>query len=270
MKKKGILLTVNYMNWAVTEKLVKSLICFGDINLEIIIVDNSPYEDKKNLKELIVSGVTYLKSPENLGYFGAARYAYDLLELMNFDYLIICNNDIIIESEDFFNILNKKIVEYDVIAPLIKTKDGIMQNPFQISKISLMRKIYYKIYFTSFLIAKISNWIISLKKKKQNYMKAVYQLERNIFSPHGAFIIFAKSYFEKGGEIDAGYFLYGEEVSIAGQAVKYGLSIGYIPQLKILHLESITTGKGLSRAKYTYQKQATKYINEKYGLYKVF
>ena len=89
-------------------------------------------------------------------------------------------------------------------------------------------------------------------------------MEQEIFSPHGAFVIFTKNYFNNDGYIDDGCFLYGEENSIEAIVQQNNLKIGFIPQLKVLHFESVTTGKGLSKIKYGFQKEANKYIKIKY------
>jgi len=90
-----------------------------------------------------------------------------------------------------------------------------------------------------------------------------------IYAPHGAFIIFSKSYFSKGGIIDDGYFLYGEENSTAAQAAKLNMKIGYVPEIKLIHKESMSTGKGLNKKKYAFQKQAFNYIKKKYTIFKI-
>jgi len=119
------------------------------------------------------------------------------------------------------------------------------------------------VYYLNFIIALLLNKILALRKiSNRNVVKI--QKEERIFSPHGAFIILNKSYFDKGGYIDTGYFLYGEESSLSAQANILGLSVGFVPDLLIQHWENISTGKRFTRSKFQFQKDAYKYIRYKY------
>ncbi|NMC99389.1 MAG: glycosyltransferase family 2 protein [Bacteroidales bacterium] len=266
--KKGLLITVNYNNWFYTESFIKTLISFGDKSIKIVIVDNSPKTTDNSISNLVSENenVVYLKTKKNIGYFGAVNYAIKVVDNNKYDYIIICNNDITIENLNFFEILNEKLELYDIIAPSIKTKENIQQNPHREKKIDFKRKILYKIYFSSYLIAKLINYIVRKKRIKQ---KEYNECEREIASPHGAFIILNKTFFSKGGFIDDGFFLYGEEDTIMAQAQKLKLKIGFVPDLKVKHFESLSTGKSFTKKKFLIQRDAHKYVQNKYKLYKI-
>ena len=266
---KGLLVTVNFNNWKQTSDLINSLSEIGEQDLTIAIADNSPQAtETRFINEFMETHkIFYLSLGNNPGYFGGAKLVIDNLGAENYDYIIICNNDIVIENTDFFQLLKGSLHKYDVIAPSIRTNDGILQNPHRKGPISVFRKVYSKVFFLNYYIAKLLVSFIRFKNKATAKMVYPEQIEEEIYSPHGAFVIFAKTYFEKGAIIDDGYFLYGEEDSIVGQAKKNSLKIGYLPQLKILHLESISTGKGFSKSKYSFQKKAYRYISKTYGLF---
>jgi GT2 family glycosyltransferase len=266
--KRGLLITVNYNNWDYTESFVRTLLSFGNKSLSIVIVDNSPKMSDNNISNLESENenIAYLKTKNNIGYFGAVNYAIKIIDIKLYDYIIICNNDITIENLNFFEILNEKLELYDIIAPSIKTKENIQQNPHRDKKIDLKRKIFYKIYFSSYLIAKLINFIVRQKRIKQTEYN---EYEREIASPHGAFIIFNKTFFSKGGFIDDGFFLYGEEDTLMAQAQNLKLKIGFIPDLKVKHFESLSTGKSFTKKKYLIQKDAHKYVQKKYKLFQI-
>lgn len=259
---KGRIYIVHYgENIDITCKFIESIYPFLNESRELIIINNSKEIDIDNLSDNFIH---IINTDRNLGYFGGIKFGIEKFPIDTLDYIIISNNDIQILNPDFFSTLEKKLNSYDIIAPSIKTHENIEQNPHRQSHLSKIRKLYYKIYFSNYFNAFCLTKIIAFKK---NLLKNKFQTqeEREIFSPHGAFIILSKSYFEKGGYIEDGYFLYGEEDSIAAIAEENKMKIGFVPHLRILHSESINTGKILTRAKYNYQKYANKYISRKYA-----
>lgn len=264
--KRGRIYTIHYGDNAdVTNQFVSAIVSTLNSALELVIINNSK---NINLDNLASPYVTVINSEKNLGYFGGLKYGIEQTSLNGLDYLIVCNNDIQIIDSDFFNILYNKLEIYDIIAPSIMTPDGIEQNPHRENRPSKFRKYFYQIYYSNYILAFVINKLIILKKYFQKNTQSMQQ-ERQIFSPHGAFIIFNSSYFIKGGTIDDQYFLYGEEDSVAATCHNLNLKIGFVPELKIFHKESLTTGKLMSFRKFKYQKSAYKYIKNKYQLFTI-
>jgi len=261
----GLIIIVNYKSDKYSIKFINRFIEISNDKVSLYIVDNSNSGRLKDFIELLSqSNIHYSKTDRNLGYFGAAKWQLSKLDYADKDYVIISNNDIYILNDDFFHILSQNLKIYDVIGPSIKTSEGIEQNPHRKTPYSLKRKILYNLYFSNYLIANLISNIITLKKRIFLKTNSAVQMEQEIFAPHGAFVIFTKNYFKNDGYIDDGYFLYGEENSIAAIVQQNNLKIGFIPKLKVLHFESVTTGKGLSKIKYGFQKEANKYIKIKY------
>lgn len=264
--KKGRIYTVHYgLDLSGIQNQLKSFSKYLNKNLDLVIINNQIDCD---LSEFAGTYVNIINPDTNLGYFGAAKHGMNVIPFNDCDYIIICNNDLEISSPDFFEILEEKLNKYDVIAPSTVSLDGIEQNPHRNQKPSKFRKIYYRIYFISFPIAWLLDKIIMFKKKFTDSAN-ILQKERLIYSPHGAFFIFNSSFFKMGGFIDNGCFLYGEEDSIAGQSEKLGLKIGFVPTMKVLHYESMASGKGISQVKFKYLKYSYNYICGKFpSIYK--
>lgn len=258
---KGRIYAVHYgKELATTQRFVKSVMPLLGEGINMVIINN---EVEFDLSALQTDFISVVNSEINRGYFGAAKFGTELYPYDNLDFIIVCNNDLEIESPDFFQILEEKMKRYDVVAPSTKTLDGIEQNPHREHRPSKFRKLYYKLYFSGYAIAWLLDKAIMFKKNLSKSI-ATDNTEREVFSPHGAFMIFNQTYFQKGGNIDHEPFLYGEEDSIAAQADKLKMKIGFVPTLKILHLESQSTGKGVSRKKFIYQKKAYNYIQTKF------
>ena len=258
---KGRIYTVHYgANTSITYEFINEIKSFLNCSLDLVIINNS--------KEFNITGIdsdyiTVFNSPDNLGYFGGFKYGLEKMPCDNLDFIIICNNDVKIINNDFFSELKKKLNNYDIIAPSIINSNNIEQNPHRYQVPSTSRKIYYKFYFKNYLVALLLNKIVKIKKRFNREL-SYRAAEEQIFSPHGAFIILNQSFFKKGGYIDDGYFLYGEEDSLSAIASKLKLKTGFIPSLKVYHEESSSIGVNLSRKKYYYQKKAFKYIIKKY------
>jgi GT2 family glycosyltransferase len=80
-----------------------------------------------------------------------------------------------------------------------------------------------------------------------------------IYAAHGAFLAFRKSYFEAGGTLRHGAFLFGEEIFVAETVRRLGLTIGYDPRLRVFHRGYTTTGYMPSRQMATYMREAARY-----------
>ena len=259
--KKGRIYTVHYgEETKITEIFISSTIPFLGNSLDLVIINNTSTIEIANRKSNFIH---IINSNNNLGYFGGIKFGMEKFMIDDLDYIIICNNDVQILNSDFFSILEEKLNSYDIIAPSIKTLNNIEQNPHLKKSLSKFKKIYYKVYYLNFIIALLLNKILSIRKISNKNVIRI-QKEERIFSPHGAFIILNKSYFDKGGYIDTGYFLYGEESSLSAQANILGLSVGFVPDLLIQHWENISTGKRFSKSKFQFQKEAYKYIKCKY------
>lgn len=202
---------------------------------------------------------------ENLGYFRAVNRILQEKKLNQYDSIIVCNNDIQILSNDLYTRVLGHINDFDVIAPTIINSNNYNQNPHRIYPPKTSTLLKYRVYFSSFMLGKIIFYLRSLKKPISRNLKS-----RQIFSPHGAFIIFKSTYFEKGGFIDTNFFLYGEEDSVAGICKTLGMKIFYDSEIFIRHFASVSTGNGLSKFKWLEQKKAHIYITRNYVDFKLF
>jgi GT2 family glycosyltransferase len=58
---------------------------------------------------------------------------------------------------------------------------------------------------------------------------------KRIYSTHGSLMIFHNRFFERGGTLEYGGFLYGEEIHVAEQVRQMGLDILWTPSLQAYH-----------------------------------
>jgi GT2 family glycosyltransferase len=233
---------------------------FG-FNAEVLIIDNSPEEKCNQLIDIHETAQIWCVEPhENLGYFGGARYGLEYYcknhELPN--WIIVSNADMEMNDPDFFRILGEVILPADtaVVAPSIRSGTyGKDLNPHLRKSPSGLRIFVWKRIFTRRLL--FHAWLLGSQVKKSftQFRRVIGNVDqelprRRIYSPHGSFIIFTKRFFEAGGHLNYRCFLYYEELFVAEEVARLGMTIAYVPALKVVHEEKIGIAKSISRENY--------------------
>lgn len=264
-KKRICVIMVNYNNSQLSIDCYKSIVSQKDVvELSIIVVDNNSKVEEKNILKEFQSEhkdfeVLYLDT--NIGYFpGMAKgqeYAYSKGE---YDFMIIANNDLIYDSNFFRTLANINInIDIMVISPDIVTPEGIHQNPHFINRISTIRRIFYRLYYSNWYISLIFNYLLKLFNSKRSLKnKPGYDKEQYIYLGFGACFILTKSFMKSVGIVDNRSFLMGEEALLRQQVETAKGKILYIPKLKVKHLDSATFKKMPSRFAYDNHRKSYK------------
>jgi len=233
----------------------------NNVSLKIFVVDNTERSNNDNLYQKILqanSGVKYIKTPYNMGYFGGAKYGLKKYLRNNDlpDFVIVSNVDIYFKDRYFFESLIKYTDKAEIIAPSIwsyfSNRD---QNPKILSRPNKYRMKFYKYCFSNYYLLNSYTVLSIIKSQIKNFYKFVSIIfkqkadekknsyeTKNIYAPQGCCIIFSKYYFKKGGTLDYPLFLFNEEVYVAETARKMGLKILYVPALKVWHKDHASTG----------------------------
>lgn len=252
---KNTLLTicVNYNNEAEVINFVNEVCSLKDYcGQKIVVADNS---DKGMLSSAMVNlqnnkDILVYHSGKNLGYFGGAYWGMQqyLKDFHLPEWTIVCNTDIHFPENDFFI----KLCNYHkanppaVIAPdiILESSGGpplssTHQNPCMIDRPSRLRMRLYKWVFRYYPVYIAWEVISALRYRITNTLESKKQphtdKSRKIYAPFGAFMIFNKSYFEAGGTLQHGTFLFGEEVFVAETTRRLKLDVLYDPRLRITH-----------------------------------
>jgi GT2 family glycosyltransferase len=285
MKKNDILtICVNYHNDEETINFVKELIaqqnCDGQ---KVIIVDNSDRSDIPSpLLKLCCDERVLLYHPcENMGYYGGAWWGMQqyLKEFSLPDWVIVCNTDLHFPIPDFFTRLLRYHAENPpaIIAPnIILELQGLIpssetnQNPHLVRRPRRLRLHFCKWIYRYYPPSIIFEILSSLRHKIGNHLKremvpSNFTIHSNdkpvkIYAPYGAFVIYHRSYFEAGGTLDYGAFLFGEEIFVAEIARRLGLTVLYDPRLHVMHRARTATGKLSSRKRIRFTYESTLYL----------
>lgn len=242
----------------------------------LILVDNGEAPDlssvlsdtERTQRDLIVH-----VPGSNLGYFGGAASALDTFLLTHPlpDWVIVCNVDLFVQESDFFS----RLISYSashthaVVAPgIISGLSGQDQNPFLRARPSSLRMKFYKVLFQWYPVHLIYA-VMYLMKERLLGLRAPSRIDTveptatveplPIYAAHGAFLAFRKSYFEAGGTLHHGAFLFGEEIFVAETVKRLGLTIGYDPRLRVFHRGHTTTGYIPSRVMASHMREAARY-----------
>lgn len=175
---------------------------------------------------------------ENKGYsFGNNRGIEYATNHFDYQYIIISNPDIIIKDFDEQQIDAHR--EYEIIAPLIKTKSGKKQNPMAVKNSHLSSSLIYN------GLKKNKKFLfvfgIALGKLNRSFFSLFHLSRRKpyrIYCAHGSFVIFRKNAIDLLGLLyDENMFLFAEEDVVAYKAHKNNIAIGQFNSINIFHKE---------------------------------
>ncbi len=237
---------LHYNNIKDTQECIQSIRNL-DTPSKIIVVSNSKDLEQLNHLKLLVDDL--IINEENMGFAKANNIgAKKAIERFHPEFLIVINNDTIIEQANFLHVIEYDYEKYrfDVLGPRIDTDGGDSVNPFytydtleninkQIHGCKKTIKIYSNIFFR--YVYQILRMIKHLFVKSKTVFTNGNQMKFNV-SLHGCALVFSKQYYERFDyPFYNGTFLYHEEEFLSYRRRKYHLTFMYDPVLRIFHKE---------------------------------
>lgn len=266
-----LLICVNYRKPAETKRFVESARQQSlDGSLRVVIVDNGPLPEQNGTFDVKDDSRVKTMTPgKNLGYFGGAAYA--LREHLKThplpDWVIVSNPDVEFRDDDALRRVCdvRRGEEPAVIAPSIRTIDTFVdQNPYMRVRPSRFRMRLNSWLFSSYPVDVVYQGLSWIKHRALDGMTkqrpAGETSPAKIYAPHGSFIALHRSYFERGGTLDYGAFLFGEEIFVAETARKLGLTVMFEPSIVLEHTERSTAAGLWNRDTSRYRRQASRYL----------
>ena len=268
-----LLICVNYLKPGETQRFVLSALDQTlKSPLRLAVVDNSPPPGAGGMSDSIKKDprVRAIASGKNLGYFGGAAAALsDHLKTHPMpEWVIVSNPDVYFPDRGVLQRLfdSHRGDAPAVVAPSIRTKgSSVEQNPYMRVRPGRFRMHVYSWIFSAYPIDVVYqglSWIKhrALEAASREGSAAPATSPEKIYAPQGAFIAFHRSYFQRGGTLEHGAFLFGEEIFVAETARRLGMTILYDPTLVIEHTER-STGAGLfNRQNSRFRRQASRYL----------
>lgn len=247
-------LILHYLSIDDTLKCVDSIKKINYDNYKIFIVDNGSSNntgkdllDKYKDEEL----VEVILSSDNLGFARGNNLGFKYIkDNYNPDFIVMINNDILINQNDFCN----KIIDefnnsnFSVLGPKIILPGNNICN-FDEKMLSLKK---YKKDLKSKKIQRFLNkcylrYIYSIFNKIKNIFVKKVAFDKNSRKEdvllHGCCLIFSKKYIDKFDGIDDRTFLYYEEQLLYIRLKKNNMLAVYNPEIEVFHNECSSTKK---------------------------
>lgn len=218
------IITVNYNGKKDTEELIysiqKHLLC----SYELIVIDNGSEQNEAAILQELFPTIQTIRSNQNLGFAGGNNLG---IKQAAGNYLLFLNNDVIIKDNS--------------LTLLIEALDS---NPklAGVSPKILFADTEFTIQFAGY--TPLSR--ITLRNKLIGYQETdngQYNTPNTTPYLHGAAMCIRKEVIETVGLMPEMYFLYYEELDWCTQMTSQGYELGYVPQSKVFHKESRSTGQ---------------------------
>jgi GT2 family glycosyltransferase len=248
----AILVVDNGSSAAEREQLTKGLTENGFTAIE----EGAPYPDKCDLPERIL---LLLRLKRNCGYATGNNYALKLCKELGFDYAIILNNDVVVESansEAIGRLLSSDeriaLIGVDVI------QHGRHINPLTSSDSALflcLSKVLYPLFYPLIQFLYASN----RRRIRKISVQGVYRLGRNEFIS-GCFFACNIRALSEVGNFDSRTFLYSEEIILKTRLEAKGYICVYMSTISVQHRHEETT-------KLLHWREKDKHLSESQAYY---
>lgn len=249
---------LHYQSIEITKKGVDKLLMFSKDN-PIIIVDNcSPNGSGKQLEKMYSKciNITVIINEENQGFAKGNNLGYQYIKRKySLNYVVVMNNDIMIEDNDFAVIIEQFMEknEVDVCGPDMVTLKGNHQNPLQLKPYTskyLQRRVRADKIKVLLLRTRLF-WKLYENYKKTNKIP-IRTKQPTVFDCilHGSCIIYGPEYIkrEQNAFLPITY-MYNEEAILYDYLVHKGYKTGYCSDVTILHMEGVSTSERIENKK---------------------
>lgn len=217
---------LNYCNYQDTINCIHSLSQIKYTNYYIVVVDNcSPNESIDVLQRIVSDKMFVLSSGKNGGFAFGNNYAIEFVRKKGFDFVLLLNNDTLVEAQFLKYLVNYVSENSDV---------GIFTS----------RIMYYP--------EKDKIWCAG-GKIDWNNLRAVHYGYNEIYSGKSGFskdvnfasgccMLIPREVIENVGKLPEEYFMYYEDLDYCVDVVKHGYKIQYVPESIIYHCVSNSSG----------------------------
>lgn len=199
--------------------------CFDSLKVQnysfkVIIIDNASEDGSAGYISDNYPEFTLIRNAENMGFAVAANQG---IKASNTDYVFLLNNDVVLEMNCIFYLLEcikKDVNLFAVASKMVQYQDRIM--------IDDAGDEYTLLGWT--------------KKVGNGKSIELFQSEREIFSACAGAALYRRSVFDVIGYFDENFFAYMEDVDISYRARIHGYKCLYCPKALVYHVGSATSG----------------------------
>lgn len=191
-------------------------------------------------------GAPVVRDGTNRGYLGGAAMAFDHWKASHGQapgWFVIINPDAA-PGANALEALAAAAMTDDVamVAPGVMLGGVTPQNPFLSKRPSRARMWSYTVAFRSALLTRVMDVLLDLKRRRAR-QSTPSRDPRPIYAPHGSIVFVRAAFFERGGTLAYRGFMFGEEIHLAEQARRLGMSVLFVPSVTVIHEGGSTTGR---------------------------
>ncbi|MDO8487440.1 MAG: glycosyltransferase family 2 protein [Candidatus Curtissbacteria bacterium] len=230
------IVVLNYKGLGETLECLESLrrCAKGNYNVEIIVVENG--SDDGSVEALSkIKDTHFVANNKNLGFSGGMNSGIRYALKRNADYIIILNNDTIVDK-NLVVTLAKSAQSADIVAPKIYFAPGFEFHKDRYKKQDLGKVIWYA--------GGSIDWknILGIHTGVDEIDKGQFAKYKEIDFATGACMLIKKEVFEKIGLLDEKYFLYLEDMDFCVRVKKAGFKIKFCPGAILWHKNAVSAG----------------------------
>lgn len=240
--KKVILVTVHFNSDTETHDLLTSLKKINKENFDfsILVIDNFSKIPFILTKEEKNNNITLLRTDKNLGFTGGYNLGIEQALLGNADYVVVINNDTLVQKDFINNFLETFASNPDcgMVVPKIYFAKGHEYHKERYADKELGKVIWYAGGFMDW------NNVFSKHRGLDEVDHGQYDVEKKVDFATGCCIGISKDALSRLLGFDNSYFLYFEDADMSQRALRNGFSIVYNPKSVIWHVNAASSGSG--------------------------
>lgn len=227
MNKKIAVILVNFNTFSDTKECVESLRkCTDTTNMEIIVVDNASTKRNREIENYLNQFTTYIQLEKNEGFSAGNNCGIQWAMERNFDYVLLLNNDTVVEKDFLENLLTEA-----------EKKENLGAAIGKIYYFGEKETLWYAGGSVNYNIGKV------IQRGFQEKDHGQYDREETVHFVTGCMMLIPISVIKKIGLLEERFFLYAEDLEYSLRLDKYGYKMYYIPNSIIYHKVGASSGR---------------------------
>lgn len=225
----------------------------GDIQLEIIIVDNASTDGSQVMLKEKYPQVVLITNMQNVGFAKANNQA---MQIARGDYFLLWNSDAFATPGAIQNLL--RLAEKEPKAGIVGAQLRNADNSFQASYSPFPNQWRELMILTGLGRAFLRPSYPSLGPEEEKGPQRVDYVE-------GACLLVRRQAFQEVGGLDEGYFMYAEEVDWCYTMAKRGWQVWYQPEARVIHLGGASSTSRRTHREADLYRSRIRFFRKHYG-----
>jgi GT2 family glycosyltransferase len=241
---KVAIVVLNWKQSTLTLDTIDSLLKIKtkSFDYQIFLIDNGSSDDSVKIFENNFSKnkkIDIIETGINSGYVGGNNFGIRLAIKQNFDYVLLLNNDVIVDPMFLENLIVASLDKYPIVGPKIYFAPGFEYHTDWYSKKEIGNVIWSaggqmdwnNIYGSNIGVDQVDHGQLDQINDKIDFLT-------------GCCLLIKTDIFKKIGFLDEKFFMYLEDVDFCQRAKNKNISMAYIPDSKIWHVNSGSSKSG--------------------------